>query len=318
MKRYLSILLAVVLLCSAWVLPASAVLYMKEAATPEILEGYVELSKEPYSIFTSTEEVGLDDFARSIYGEVPVFQVQEGTVISLTPQAIAEGWEIWEYFDYDLDMEFGFGNGKYYSLTLTGFSEMVNSLTIHTGEDDEYEFFYYPGKFPFTDVRPTDYFYMPSIWARNVNLYGTSGESLYPNEVVTRGEIVYDLWVMADQPVPTSTTTVFTDVTPSNPFYTAIQWAYATGITGGTSSTTFSPDAPCTRGQVMTFLWRAAGSPSVKTQNTFTDVKQNDYFCKAVSWAVKKTIANGTSETTFSPNSQCTRAHVLTFLFNYS
>lgn len=316
MKRYFSILLAAALLCSVLVYPASAVIYTYDAiATPELLEGYVELSKEPYDIFTSKEDVGMDDFYHPVYEDVPVFQLQEGTVISLTPKAIAEGWVIWDFFNYDMDKDFTMGNGIFNSVALTGYSEMVNSVVILTGNQETYNFFYYNGEFAFLDATPNDYFYDPAIWGRNVGLYSTNQEALRPNEVVTRGEIVYDLWVMADKPMPNSTTEIFTDVLPTSPFYTAIQWAYAAGITGGTSSNTFSPDAPCTRGQVMTFLWRAAGSPSVKFKDTFTDVAQGDYFCQAVSWAVKRGVANGTSATTFSPNSQCTRAQVLAFLY---
>lgn len=92
MKRYLSALLSLVLLCGAVASPASAtLLYRHTAATPELLEGYVELSEEPYQLFTSSEEVGLDASYHSVYEDVPVFHVPEGTEVSLTPMAIAEG-----------------------------------------------------------------------------------------------------------------------------------------------------------------------------------------------------------------------------------
>lgn len=108
----------------------------------------------------------------------------------------------------------------------------------------------------------------------------------------------------------------FTDV-PAGVYYAdAVQWALDNGVTTGTSATTFSPDATCTRGQVVTFLWRAKGEPSPKTaSNPFTDVKSSDYFYNAVLWAVEQGITTGTSATTFAPGATCTRAHIVTFLW---
>ena len=98
----------------------------------------------------------------------------------------------------------------------------------------------------------------------------------------------------------------------------AIDWAVVTGITNGTGATTFSPNQGCTRGQVVTFLWRAAGSPEPsKTDNPFKDVKEGAFYYKAVLWAVENGITNGTGATTFSPNETCTRAQIVTFLWRY-
>ena len=108
----------------------------------------------------------------------------------------------------------------------------------------------------------------------------------------------------------------FVDV-PENAYYApAVNWAVEKGVTEGTSATTFSPDAACTRAQIVTFLYRAAGSPAVKsTVNPFTDVTASDYYYNAVLWAVENGITTGTSETTFSPNESCTRAQCVTFLY---
>ena len=108
----------------------------------------------------------------------------------------------------------------------------------------------------------------------------------------------------------------FVDV-PENAYYTpAVNWAVEKGVTEGTSATTFSPDAACTRAQIVTFLYRAAGSPAVKsTVNPFTDVTASDYYYNAVLWAVENGITTGTSETTFSPDDACTRAQIVTFLY---
>ncbi|MGI6205283.1 MAG: leucine-rich repeat protein [Anaerovoracaceae bacterium] len=112
-----------------------------------------------------------------------------------------------------------------------------------------------------------------------------------------------------------STEVKFTDVQESDWFYDAVYWAVAEGITEGTSETTFSPDNECTRSQIVTFLWRANGSPEVASTDKFSDVSSDQYYAKAVAWAVKQGITVGTSDTTFSPEMPCTRAQAVTFLW---
>ena len=108
----------------------------------------------------------------------------------------------------------------------------------------------------------------------------------------------------------------FTDVKRDSYCADAVQWAVANGITKGTDATHFSPNAGCTRGQVVTFLWRAAGCPQPTSKsNPFTDVRADDYFYTAVLWAVENGITNGTSAKTFSPDATVTRAQVVTFLW---
>ncbi len=109
----------------------------------------------------------------------------------------------------------------------------------------------------------------------------------------------------------------FSDIKPKAFYYAPIQWAVATGITKGVSKTNFAPDEECTRAQIATFLWRAAGSPAVKkgTKNPFKDISTKDYYYNAVLWAVGKGITTGTSKTTFGPGESCTRAQVATFLY---
>ena len=107
----------------------------------------------------------------------------------------------------------------------------------------------------------------------------------------------------------------FVDVKEGAYYYDAVLWAVEQKITSGTSATTFSPDASCTRAQMVTFLWRAAGSPKVENAMPFTDVEADAYYAKAVQWAVQQKITTGTSETTFSPMSDCTRGQIVTFLY---
>lgn len=116
--------------------------------------------------------------------------------------------------------------------------------------------------------------------------------------------------------IPTEEGNPFTDVPNDVYYHDAVLWAYENNITNGTSATTFSPDSTCTRGQVVTFLWRACGNPEPETTNNpFTDIKEEDYYYKAVLWAVEKGITIGTSATTFSPADTCTSGQVVTLLW---
>ncbi|WP_455559475.1 S-layer homology domain-containing protein [Agathobaculum hominis] len=107
----------------------------------------------------------------------------------------------------------------------------------------------------------------------------------------------------------------FTDVHAEDYYYDAVLWAAQKGITGGTSDTLFAPNAACTRAQAVTFLWRAAGSPEPKTLSSFADVPTDAYYAKAVAWAVENGVAKGVSDTAFAPNTGCTRAQIVTFLW---
>ena len=115
---------------------------------------------------------------------------------------------------------------------------------------------------------------------------------------------------------PATGTNPFNDVKEGAYYYDAVLWAVEKNITSGTSAATFSPNNPCTRGQIVTFLWRAAGSPKPSsTNNPFTDVQAGAYYYDAVLWAVEKGITSGTSATTFSPDTACTRGQTVTFLY---
>ena len=107
----------------------------------------------------------------------------------------------------------------------------------------------------------------------------------------------------------------FADVNTGDYYFDAVLWAVDNGITSGTSATTFSPNAVCTRAQMMTYLWRAAGSPRASAANPFTDLSAGDYYYDAVLWAVEKGITGGTSATTFSPDAPVTRGQTMTFLW---
>ena len=113
-------------------------------------------------------------------------------------------------------------------------------------------------------------------------------------------------------------TGVFVDVAEGSYYEEAIDWAVEKGITNGVSSNMFAPNDPCTRAQIVTFLWRAAGSPAPKSMSSFTDVPADAFYAKAVAWAVENGITSGTGEGKFSPNATCTRAQAVTFLYRAS
>lgn len=134
----------------------------------------------------------------------------------------------------------------------------------------------------------------------------------------TRGEIVNMLWRCAERPAPASPENPFTDVDPSNQYYTAIIWAYHAGVTSGISKTKFAPDATASRSQAVTFIWRATGMPVPdKDTHPFTDVKGTDYYITPVLWAYNNDprILQGTSATTFSPYMDVSRIQMITLLF---
>jgi len=168
----------------------------------------------------------------------------------------------------------------------------------------------------FADV-PADAYYFEAVsWAveRGVTS-GTSAATFSPNTVCTRAQAVTFLWRAAGSPEPTHSAMPFADV-PADAYYRkAILWALEKGITSGTSETTFSPNAECTRAQIVAFLWRTRNSPAVSASNPFADVASDAYYYDAVLWAAKNSITAGTSATTFGPNDDCTRAQIVTFLY---
>ena len=168
----------------------------------------------------------------------------------------------------------------------------------------------------FTDVEKTEYYAEPVNWAVEHGVTaGTIPTSFSPAADCTRAQVVTFLWRTNGAP-KTGAMNPFKDVSSGAYYYDAVLWAVSKGITQGTSSTTFSPDASCTRAHVVTFLWRAEGSPVPKvTKSSFTDVAANAYYANAVLWAVEKNITQGTSATTFSPNATCSRAQIVTFLY---
>ena len=205
-----------------------------------------------------------------------------------------------------------------------GDSEFETLVTVYTGDHGNTDS---TGEWPqtgtlptnsisFTDVSKTAYFYDAVLWAvENGITTGTSRTRFSPYATCTRAQAVTFLWRVSGSPAPKNSRMPFIDVSPSAYYYDAVLWALEKGITTGTSSTTFSPDAVIDRAQAVTFLYRANGAPSATEHTAFTDVPQTAYYADAVKWAVDHGITTGTSATAFSPNASCTRAQIVTFLY---
>ena len=168
----------------------------------------------------------------------------------------------------------------------------------------------------FVDVPEGSYYEEAVDWAVEKGITtGTGNNYFTPDGICTRAQAVTFLWRVAGSPTPKTEAMVFEDVLDGSYYYEAALWAVENGITVGTSATTFSPELTCSRAHIVTFLWRAANSPSVKMDNPFTDVAADAYYIDAVLWAVKHKITVGTTLSTFSPDEGCTRAQIVTFLY---
>ena len=168
---------------------------------------------------------------------------------------------------------------------------------------------------PFQDV-PTDAYYYEAVkWAQKKGITGGIGDGLFgPNQPCTRSQIVTFLWRAAGSPEPEGTAAGMTDVAAGSYYEKAVAWAIENGITTGTADGLFAPDATCTRAQGMTFLFRASKA-SADGMPAFSDVATNAYYAEAVKWATDNGITTGTTSSTFSPGSGCTRAQIVTFLW---
>ena len=169
----------------------------------------------------------------------------------------------------------------------------------------------------FVDVSETAYYKNAANWAAKTGVTaGIDATHFGPNQQCTRAQVMTFLWKANGSPEPKTTNNPFTDVKTSNYYYKPVLWAVENGITSGTTATTFSPNAACTRGQVVTFLWHSNGDPqTIAKSNPFGDVKSINYYYYPVLWAIDNGITSGTTDKTFSPNQTCTRAQIVTFIW---
>ncbi|MBO4419731.1 MAG: S-layer homology domain-containing protein [Oscillospiraceae bacterium] len=168
----------------------------------------------------------------------------------------------------------------------------------------------------------THWSYRPICWALEQGIAGgVSVTRFAPSEICTRAQIVTFLWAFAGRPEPEGDSLPFLDVKESSYFFRPVLWALEAGITAGRSDTEFAPNAPCSRGEVVTFLWNLAGRPEAESvpepeqpDGPFADVGPDDFYYFPVLWAVDAGITGGTGPQTFSPQKTCNRAEILTFL----
>ena len=227
---------------------------------------------------------------------------------------------------WDLPLTTVLKDGKEYAWTFTptdthNYTTLTGKLIPYVDDGTDY----IPGvidgnsgSFNFHDVSRFDYFYDAVKWAaENGIASGTGRYTFSPDAVCTRAQTVTFLWRAAGSPMPRYRTCAFTDVDSRDYYYNAVLWAVEQGITTGRTATTFGPDVTVSRGQVATFLYRAASASKPNTFNPFTDVKTTAYNYDAILWAYDNRVTTGTSDTTFSPDASCTRAQIVTFLYRY-
>lgn len=195
------------------------------------------------------------------------------------------------------------GNGKY-TFTMPGGKVEVKATFVKAGEAS-----------PFVDVPANSYYFDAVKWAQKLGITNGKTDALFgSSDPCTRGQIVTFLWRAAGSPAPKGTAKVPADVLPGSYCYDAVAWAIENGVTNGFADGTFGVNSTCTRGQSVTFLYRALGTAPT-TVNGFTDVAAGDFYAEAVAWAVENGVTNGTTDSTFSPSNGCTRAQIVTFLF---
>ena len=190
--------------------------------------------------------------------------------------------------------------------------DFVDGVCTRCGEVEET-----PAENPFVDVNEDNFFYDSVMWAvENGVTAGVDATHFGPAADCGRAQVVTFLWRAAGSPEPTNTNNPFVDVNEGNYFYKAVLWAVEKGITAGVDDTHFGPTLPCTRAQVVTFLWRAVGAPEVDAESTFTDVTDSAaYYYDAVLWAVENGVTAGMGDGTFGVTAVCNRAQVVTFLY---
>lgn len=173
-----------------------------------------------------------------------------------------------------------------------------------------------PSENPFTDVADTAWYAVPVLWAVSENVTGgISADRFGPHNSCTRAQVVTFLWAANGKPEPSSMDNPFVDVADDAWYLKPVLWAVENGITGGTSATTFGPENTCTRAQIVTFLYAAAGKPEVSGESTFGDVANDAWYVKPVLWAAKNDVTGGIGGGKFGPDNTCTRAQVVTFLY---
>lgn len=237
--------------------------------------------------------------------------VADGELQVINPTVVYDGKTLTEGRDYVITGTVDYTEAGEYTCYIRGIRNYTG-LVEYSYTVKEWEFVN-----PFTDVPEDSFFYDAVMWAiENDITNGTGPTTFAPGDLCLRAHVVTFLWRAAGCPEPQSADNPFVDVQKGSFYEKAVLWAVENGITTGTDATHFSPGTVCNRATVVTFLYRAFGSPEVeKADNPFTDVPAGQWFAAPVLWAVENSITNGTSATTFGPGTSCNRAQIVTFLY---
>ena len=202
-----------------------------------------------------------------------------------------------------------------------GAEKPIVSVTLPAGTTGDYTFTAVWEKVPlkFEDVPKGAWYYDAITWGADEAItLGTTTTTFSPERSCTRAQILTFLWRYAGMPTAKERQHPFTDVDETAYYYEAMLWGLEQGITTGTTSTTFSPYTPCTRGQIAAFLWRYSGKPKCSEASPFLDVAPGSYCYDAVAWAAEQGITKGVTAATFCPNRSCTRAQGITMMYRFA
>lgn len=317
-KRLLAVLLVLAILCPLLLIPAFAdtTVYITKTGEKYHNAGCSSLSKSSYSIsLTDAINKGYTPCAKCNPPTSASSHTHTWNSGVVTKAATCKSEGVKTYTCTDC------GVTKTKSIDkLTAHSYSNGKCTVCGAKDPNYR----PSKAtgPFVDVFNDKYYYEPVLWAYKHEPQVTSGMDIThfePESTCTRGQIVTFLWRANGCPQPTAKKCSFKDVKYDSYYYTAVIWAIEKGITKGIDKTHFAPDDGCTRGQVVTFLWRADAQPKpASSKCPFKDVSAKSYYYTAVLWAVGKNITTGMSASTFEPDATCTRGQIVTFLYRAS
>lgn len=272
------------------------------------------------NVGTIVWDAGDGDYGKGRYGDALVKKV---TLIGIDGQTI----------EYSIDAEcpikhtpsgatlLGYSESKNGSVT---FKKDTSSLKIE-GLKNYYAIYSNSGSTSttktFSDVKNDAYYKKSVDWAveKGITLGTSNGTTFSPNDPCTRAQMVLFLYRLAGSPEVQENAKIkeFKDVKSGASYEKALNWALSKGITAGTSKTTFGPNESCTRAQMAQFLYRMKGTPKVSGKNSFIDVSNEAYYSAAVEWLKEAGITSGTTATTYSPKSICTRAQMVTFLYRY-
>lgn len=328
MKKILSLALAMVI-CLSLTVPALAAGKTGDTTVKDVKGNTYTLSS-PILYTTSPKEVGIF-IEDNLYGVSTIYAVPVGTLVEV-PSGIK--------IRFGMEVQVAWENGKCYSIG-EQYHENLDATWVQCSTANEFvvmRCYSYDGQLvdtiaffasgentstnpftptssskpAFTDVADSAYYAAPVAWAvENGITSGTTTTTFSPNATCTTAQILTFLWRAKGSPEPTSKTNTFTDIKESDYYYKAALWAKENGLISGT---TFNGSTPCTRAATVTYLWKLAGSPSAASAS-FTDVPVTAKYSQAVAWAVSKGVTSGTSATTFSPDTTCTRAQIVTFLY---